>query len=396
MARKRRVRYVSKNKSYTVRRLAVLLGALIILVCAGVGVTLLIKGGVDSAKPQLMPFKAGTPYAYSAGSVYYLDGEDMVYDKLDSNEAQTRIPLGTGEANIAATDGMTIVYNSASAHVVGELYPVEFAGTVLSASCGRTYFGVLSRDDTGGAKLGVYDKTGAQVDQHAEDGAMIEAFGFRGEADNEQLWLLTVDTSASELVSYITSFSYSGSAPSTTGMTMVIDQLVEGVTFSSNGMYVLGTSDISRYDLTNNQRSYHILTYGYKVASSCVTGDKAVFIMLPRENAANIEKSGMLSEDVLGTKIAVKLVSAPQGEGTGMESSVTVQLKEDAVAVYAVKNGMLAVCKNELRIYALSGELSSTINTGIGDITGASRVSDTKFMLESEGKMYLIDIAKKK
>ncbi len=394
MARKRR--YVSKNKGYTLRRLAVLLGALIILAGAGVGVLLLIKGGADAAKPQLMPFKTGTPYAYTSGAVYYLDGEDMVYDKLDSDDTDTRIPLGTGEANISATDGMTIVYNSASAHVVGELYPVEFAGTVLSASCGHTYFGVLSRDDTGSAKLGVYDKTGAQVDAHAESSAMIADFGFRGEADSEQLWLLTVDTRAAEPVSYITSFSYSGAAPSTTGMTMVIDQLVEDVTFSSNGMYVIGTSDISRYDLSNNQRSYHILTYGYKTVSSCVTGDTAIFLMLARENASSVTESGMLSDDALGTKIAIKLISAPQGEGTGAQTSVTVQLKEDAVAVYAVKGGMLAVCKDELRIYGATGELSRTIKTDIGEVTGASRVSDTKFMLESEGKTYLVDITKKK
>ncbi len=396
MARKRRVKYVSKNKGYTVRRLAVLLGALIIIAGAGVGVLLLIKGGADAAKPRLMPFKAGTPYAYTSGSVYYLDGEDMVYDKLDSDDADTRIPLGTNEANISATDGMTIVYNSASAHVVGELYPVEFAGTVLSANCGHTYFGVLSRDEAGAAKLGVYDKTGAQVDMHAESDAMIADFGFRGEAASEQLWLLTVDTRAAEPVSYITSFSYSGAAPSTTGMTMVIDQLVEDVMFSANGMYVIGTSDISRYDLASNQRSYHILTYGYKVVSSCVTGDAAIFLMLSRESAASVTEKGMLSKDALGTKIAVKLISAPQGEGTGAQTSVTVQLKEDTVAVYAVKGGMLAVCKNELRIYSAGGELSRTINTGIGEITGASRVSDTKFMLEAEGKTYLVDITKKK
>ena len=73
-----------------------------------------------------------------------------------------------------------------------------------------------------------------------------------------------------------------------------------------------------------------------------------------------------------------------------------MQLKEDAVAVYAVKGGMLAVCKDELRIYGATGELSRTIKTDIGEVTGASRVSDTKFMLESEGKTYLVDITKKK
>lgn len=394
MARKRR--YI-KNKGYTLRRLVVILGALIVIAGAGLGVLLLIKGGVEAAKPQELPFKPNTSYAYTLGAVYYVDGEDMVYDKLDSDTTDTRIPLGTGEANIVATDGMTVVYNSASAHVVGELYPVEFAGTVLSAKCGHTYFGVLSRDDTGVAKLGVYDKTGAQVDSHVESGAMIASFGFRGESASEQLWLLTVDTRAAEPVSYITSYSYSGAAPSTTGMTMVIDQLVEDVTFSSNGMYVLGTSDISRYDLTSNQRTYHILTYGYKAVSSCVTGDKAMFVLLPRDRASDIENGGMLKEEALGTEIAVKLISAPQGEGVGAETSVTIQLPKDTVAVYAVKGGMLAVTDKALIVYNAKGEVSRTVETGLtAEVTGAARVGDSRFVLEAGEKMYLVDIEKKK
>lgn len=380
---KKRRKLVAKNRGFTIRRILLLLGILLLLVASIYGITRLVGKQDTLGDLVLMPFSAMDQYAYTGSGFYYIDEDAsaLKYYDIANPESESTLSLGSSEVQIAANGSLAVIYNSAAVHIVGQSTPIDDAGQVQRVKCGAQHIAV-TRLINGAESLHIYDNNGIAVDViNMGSSTMLLDYGFGTDNGTESLWTLVMDTSASEPVSTITIYSYTASGPSMTGIITVQSQLAEEIVFSPSSIFVLGTNQLIRYDRAVSTESYRLLIYGYKYEDYSAGASKPLFLLTPRISAEESTTASPYYQ-------SVKLYSVAEAD-LASETVASLQLPDEIHSVFVIGGKLFAFSEDTLYTYTAAGTLESTRALPANHITSATKLSETRFLLQRGSEMYL-------
>ena len=270
--------------------------------------------------------------------------------------------IEVNDLKMNGSDGISVVYTEDLLLIVDTLQQVQMTGTILSVECGTDHIAVLRRDSVGGESLLILSKNGEQVDQLLADGQYIVNFGFYS-TTTEMLWMQTLSVSAGSPVTVIT--TYDLSKRTSTGVMEVQDQLVEGLYFTNNSIFVAGTNQIIRYTYDGNKETYKEMIYGYEVLDFSYASGTPTFLLGPREGNMN----------------SIRILTLNEAETSGATSTY-LQLPGEGVAGYIMNGALVVVTEENLYSYTLKGSLSSTSKLD-RPVQAAEKISDSLLLFLS-------------
>lgn len=368
MRKKKRRRYVVKNRGRAVLRIGILLLALLLIAGAVYGVVrLVMRLGNKHMKP--LPFTSDANYTFTGSGFLYFADDKLCYDDLTDRKKNTSYRINTQELKLAASPSVSALYHDTAVQILGAEDSLVFSGKVLRVTCGNGHVAVLREDSVGATAIVIYDDKGIQTDQMDFDAARLMDFGF-SDAGGDLLWTLEADFSAATPVSTLT--TYNLDTRRTTGVMAVQGQLVEDVIFTGSSAFLSTTTHLIRFGAAASAESYREPVYGWELADYSLTGSNPLMLYRQREVEA---------------PSSYKLYSVAEGDSSAA-----------AVAMAYPPQGMLGafLCGNKLHMatpthiysYDAGGKLVSTTELD-KEITAAVKLSDTHLLLTGGNALYL-------
>ncbi|MBQ3201027.1 MAG: hypothetical protein IJB22_03810 [Clostridia bacterium] len=381
--RKKKRKFVAKNKSYTFIRLAILLGILLAVIAIAVGIVLLVKNRSAFGSVAELPFTADDPYVYNSSGFHYIKDGNLCFHDPAHPDKDTSLALNGENITLIASDSITALYSGAALHIVGAADMIDVGGEILSASCGKNHAAVLRKDAAGEAAILVYDSTGLLTDTISEQQAMLLDCGFGSLAGSDMLYVLSMSDSGSVPVSTITTYTYGENGAAMSGVITLHNELVEDVYFASDSIFVAGTAHLQRYDKEFTAKAYSLLTYGDTLLDVSDAGDKPLFLYADRaEQAALTEENPVPS--------SVRLLRAAEAELSDAVDR-TVALPEGAHSCFAIGGRFMVFTKDTVYTYSASGTLSDTTTLEI-PCDEAVKLSDSCILLRRGPEMRILNL----
>lgn len=369
----RKRRFVIRRKGAALLRIGLLLGALLLLLGAAYGVFTLVRSGGQRMASAQLPFTADTNYTFTGKGFLYMYGDRLYYEDLTDTKKNASYQVSSEGIRLAASPTLSVLYHASAVQIIGVAEPLPIAGQVLDVACGTDHVAILRQDSGGAASLLIFDKSGAQTDQmDFEPGALVD-FGFAQTGD-ETMWTLELSVLGSLPVSTLT--TYNLATNHTTGVMSVQDQLVDGVVFTQNSIFLSCTTSLIRFNRTGITEAYRLLVYGWELYDISTAGGSPV--MLYRERGA------------AGGEGTVKLYTLPEG---GVASAMVrdVQLPAGATAAFLAGGKLYACTAKEMYTYSNTGKLLATqeLPRATDSVT---KLSDGYILLKSGNGLYAAPI----
>ena len=345
------------------------------LVIAGIISTifLLNRNAVQQAALTLAPFTAQDQYVYVGNGFFYLSGQELYYPDPANEKATLSVSVKNAVVQLAASSSIYALYNDVSVKIIGEEFPVEFAGTLFSVACGKSYIAALRQDTTGEETIEVFGKNGAKYDTITTSGQYVIDYGFF-EADSEYLYVVGLTVNSSAPLSTIT--VYNVSRKSTSGVMQVQSHLVEDMRFTKNSIYIVDTNQIARYSLTDNTRSYSSTIYGWKVMDFDSTAAKPAYLLRPRSGSVlGAIKILQLSDDAVATTVERQL-----------------QLPAAAIDAFLMNGKLIIVSPTGYTTHDMTGRKLSEF-TFAAAVENAWKLDNTTLLFQAGSEMYTTKVA---
>ena len=347
---------VVKNKKKTATRIALLIAAPLLIAGIVVGVTLYKDYQNTPCLTDELPAFNAEDCVYNGSGILYLAEDKLVYSDLSDKKNDYSLSVSGEGATLAASTGLSVLYNASGVQIIGLSYPIEFSGSLMAVRCGASYVAGLRRDSQSKVSLQIFSKT-EQVDQIDFSDDYLIDFGFTSPSENT-MWTLTQDVTSSVPVHTLT--TYDMDARTTTGVMTQRNQLIEEVRFTQNSVFAIGTNHIVRYNSVGNNQAYRVLVYGYRMLDFSSEGEKPMFLFVPR------------GDEELST---VKLYTLAEAD-TADEQIASVKLPSGALAAFLSKGRLVALTADAMYIYSANGTLSSTTKLEF-TATAYKKLSDT-------------------
>lgn len=369
----RKRRFVVRRKGATLFRIGLLLGAVLLLFAVGYGVVRLVSKGGQRMNASQLPFTADTNYIYTGKGFLYMYGDRLYYEDLADTKKNASYQVSTKDIRLAASSTLSVLYNTTAVQIIGAGEPIIISGTVLDVACGTDHVAVLREDADEAISLLIYDKTGTQTDQmDFAPGALMD-FGFAQTGD-ETMWTLELSVTGSLPVSTLT--TYNLATNHTTGVMSVQNQLVDGVIFTNNSIFLSCTTSLIRFNRTGITEAYRLLIYGWELCDFS-TAEGGPVVLLRKRGDTNSE----------GT---VKLYTLPEG-GVASATVKDLQLPAGTTQAFLAGGKLYACTKEEVHVYSSTGKHVST--TKLPRATdSAAKLSDSSMLLRSGNGLYVAAI----
>ncbi|MDR0840795.1 MAG: hypothetical protein LBN26_05345 [Christensenellaceae bacterium] len=339
----RKRRFVIKSKKQTGARLAVLLGAALLICGAILGVFVLLSAHKNTADFSPLPFNVDANYSYTGSGFLYLSGGKLYYDDIADAKKNTSFIVSSEDVRLASSSALMVLYNDNAVQIVGAQASLLFTGTVLSVACDAQHVAVLNKDGDGNSSLFIYNAQGDQIDKlDFAPGALIN-FGF-AKAGEETLWTLELNVTGSLPISTLT--TYNLTTNHTTGVVSVHSQLVDKVVFTETSIFLSGTANLIRYNRMGNSEAYRQLVYGWELADYSTTSSTPLMLYTRR--------GGQIAGGV------VRLLSLPEGD-VASAAAQNVQLPADTISAFISGGKLVACTPTDLYTYTSAGKLSGKV-----------------------------------
>ena len=370
--RKKRV-LVAKDKGFTAKRLLLLLGALVLVAAAGVGIFLLVRDRGTFGTLSELPFTADDPWVYTGNGFYYISGDQLCYYDLANPENASTLTLSTTDVSLVSSESITAIYGGAAVHIIGASEMIDAGGQVLSVACGTQHIAVMRQAADESVSLLVYDAAGTLVDSIDSTDALLMNYGFCKAGDADMLWTLSLATSGSIPVSTITTYTYGSAGASMSGVITLQSQLVESVSFTGNSLFVIGTNHLLRYDKAITSEAYRLLVYGYRPLDSTSGGTKPLFLFAARDAQ---------------TLSSVRLISVSEAE-LADATARTVALPQGTHSCFVIGGRFMAVTNDTVYTYSASGTLQSETALEV-PCDEAVKLSDSRILFRRGPQMRMM------
>ena len=356
--RKKRV-LVAKDKGFTAKRLLLLLGALVLVAAAGVGIFLLVRDRGTFGTLSELPFTADDPWVYTGNGFYYISGDQLCYYDLANPENASTLTLSTTDVSLVSSESITAIYGGAAVHIIG--------------ASGTQHIAVMRQAADESVSLLVYDAAGTLVDSIDSTDALLMNYGFCKAGDADMLWTLSLATSGSIPVSTITTYTYGSAGASMSGVITLQSQLVESVSFTGNSLFVIGTNHLLRYDKAITSEAYRLLVYGYRPLDSTSGGTKPLFLFAARDAQ---------------TLSSVRLISVSEAELPDATAR-NVALPEGTHSCFVIGGRFMAVTNDTVYTYSASGTLQSETALEV-PCDEAIKLSDSRILFRRGPQMRMM------
>jgi len=369
----------TKHQKSVITRIVLRITAIVIAAVVLVMLYLALFTDVFSPKSKLT--KADIPQdakiTATAQNLYYFSGKTLTsVDRAGKVAWQSKFE---GEnLKIAASDQLICVYNETIATVLDAekniLYTIPSSGfTFNEAKCGNNFMALLCtlQDTENMEYIRVFDLQGSEIYRVTNEEIDTLNFGLSGVNDN--LWMLTLDTTGVEPISRISLSSPAQNA--LTGTVEITDQLVSDIYFFDTDMYVSGTNSLTQYDTFGNKGS-STLVYGLKCIDSAYSGNNYALLYVQRstENASNAVAMRILAKNSSG------------------ETDSFLQMPEEAIAIHASTSHVFCFLKDSVRIYALTGEFIEEQEMDF-EIKSTKKITSNEVLLYTEDDVYIMNLS---
>jgi len=365
----RKRRFVIRHKGNALFRIILLVCGLILLCGAAYGVVRLLQSSRQSINSKQLPFTADTNYTFTGTGFLYMYGDRLYYEDLADNKKNVSYQVSTGDVNLAASSTISVLYHSAAVQIIGAGEPLTITETVRDVACGTDHVVVWREGDGGATSLLIYDKNGVQTDQmDFEPNALLD-FGF-AETGDETMWTLELSVNDALPVSTLTTYNLATNR--TTGVITVQDQLVDGVVFSQNSIFLSCTTSLIRFNRTGITEAYRLLVYGWELYGVSFSGSSP--IMLYRERGTT------------STEGTVKLYTLPEG-GVASAAVSKIQLPAGTQKTFLAGGKLYACTSTQIYTFSSAGKQLSLAE--LPRATDAvSKLSDGYILLRSGNGLY--------
>ncbi|OQB25436.1 MAG: hypothetical protein BWY11_00395 [Firmicutes bacterium ADurb.Bin182] len=359
-----------KNKTRAVRRIGLLVLALVLAAGAVTAAVLLLRSAGTFSSLKELPFTAESVYEYTGTGFLYVENKKLFYCDNNDEKKNYSVELSAPDVMLAGSPSITAVYNGYAMQIVGAEYPIEFSGQVRKVRCGGEFVAVL-KSENGAETLQIFNGSGTQVDQISFESSFLIDFGFYT-SESEILWTLSMETSGSEPISTITTYDLTKSA--TTGVINIQSHLIEEIKYSRNSLFVADTNHLTRFNPVRNNESWRIMIYGWRLADSIIA-DKPYFLLIPR-GATSLS--------------TVKLLSVKEGDIPDETESV-IHLPVNTVGAYLCSDKLIAVTPNEILTHSTTGnaEGKAALET---TVDRAEKLDSAHILLQSGSKLFIVTI----
>ncbi|MDL2236113.1 DUF5711 family protein [Christensenellaceae bacterium OttesenSCG-928-L17] len=363
----------TKKKLRITPRFLIVCAAALVLVAGAIGAYYLLnRSTVQQAALTETPFTANDQFVYVGNGFFYIQGQELYYPDPANSKNTLHVGVTNSVVRLAASNTIYALYNDVSVKIIGEEFPVEFAGTLTSVQCGKSYIAALRKDASGEESIEVFGQNGAKYDTISAGDQYIVDYGFF-EGDSEYLYVVGLTVNSSAPLSTIT--IYNISRKSTSGVIQVQSQLVEDMRFTRGSIYTVGTNQISRYALSDNTKSYSVTIYGWKVMDYYPAA-RPVFLLRPRSGTA------------LGT---VKLLQISD-DGIAATTEQQLQLPASTLDAFLMNGKLVAVSANGYTTYDMNGRQTGEY-TFASPVDRVQKLDSTTLLLYAGSACYTTKIA---
>lgn len=383
MRRKKR-KFVAKDKGYTAVRLLLLFGVLALIAGITVGAVLLIKNRSSFGTVKTLPFGADDPYAYTGSGFYYIKEGSLCFHDPARPEDDTSLALNGENITLVSSDSTTALFSGAALHIIGAEEMIDAGGEILAAAPGKNHTAILRRDSAGSAAILVYDAAGTLTDTISEQGDnMLLDCGFGTFEGSDMLYVLTLSSSGSIPVSTITTYTYGENGAAMSGVITLQNELVESVYFTDSSIFVAGTSNLQRYDKEFTAKAYSLLTYGDAPLDLTTGGSDPLFLYADRNDLAALSETAPVPP-------TVRLVSVKEADAPAAVDR-SVPLPEGTHSAFVIGGKLMAFTPDTVYTYSASGSLSETAELEI-PCDEARKLSDDLVLLRRGPEMRILSL----
>lgn len=259
--------------------LSIILVVLVVLVTGTV--MLLTRGKEIKDTLKQMPYgSADTYFPVGSSVVYAKNGLLTCIDTSAKDVWKVQLDAGdwtyTSNGSLIAATGtdVVIVINSKGEN----LFATRIDGAIKSVRLGKDKVAVYTDQvltDKTLSYIVMFDLTGKSLYQIDITGKYMLDYGFDYAGD--QLYILELDVSGSAPLSRIS--TYRPETQAMTGIKELKDQLVEGIYFSEDSVFTLGTNSLAQYPSLNSNAT-EVLVYGWVLEDICIEGEPN-FVYVP-------------------------------------------------------------------------------------------------------------------
>ena len=369
----------TRHQKNVIIRIALRVAA--IVVAAVVLVMIYLALFTDAFKPKSRLTKADIPetakITATSENLYYFSGKTLTSVNRDG-KVEWQSKFEGEDLRIAASDQLICIYNETLASVLDVekniLYSIPSSGfTFHEAQCGKNSMALLCslQDAENMEYIRVFDLQGTEIYRVTNEEIKTMNFGLSGANDN--LWMLTLDTTGVEPISRISLSSPAQNA--LTGTVEITDQLVSDIYFFDTDMYVSGTNSLTQYDTFGNKGS-STLVYGLKCIDAAYSGNNYALLYVQRdtENASNAVAMRILAKNSSG------------------ETDSFLQMPEEAIAIHTSTSHVYCFLKDSVRVYALTGEFMEEHELDF-EIKSTKKITSNEVLLYTQDDVYIMNLS---
>lgn len=365
------------------RRLLIIL---IAAVAIGVVSTLLLTGSLNflSVGPGAAHGLGRTLPADVVGNengFLYSEGTN-VYFLQPTGQERWSMDLGYTDITTCASSDLILNYAGPNLQVMQytkeQLFATSVDSPILGGAAGTDYVAVLidapEEDTSAQQMIYLFEKNGQKSGQLSFNRQVIR-FGFFSDTTISDLfWTLSLDTSGSAPVSYIT--MYNKMNGEMTYAITISDRTIEEVYVTSNLLFANGSGLLTVYTYFGEAQS-NTTVQGWKPGAVVTTNSALYAAYVPRVASTYVE--------------GVRTVQADGASGTVSVGTARFSMPREVLGVAVTPTRVYGFTADTMYTYTLGGVLEREQPLG-AEVTRVKQISDNTVVLWGEHESYILQL----
>lgn len=299
-----------------------------------------------------------------------------------SGQERWAVDLNMGDISTCTSSDLILNYAGPNLQVMQfteeQLFATSVDSPILAGAAGQEYVAVLidaPEDDTSAQQMiYLFDKSGQKSGQLSFSRQVIRFGFFSDETISDLFWTLSLDTSGSAPVSYIT--MYNKLNGEMTYSITISDRVVEEVFVTSNFIYASGSGLLTAYTYFGEAEANEPVQ-GWKPAAVAATSSALYAAYVPRADAAYIE--------------GIMTIHADGATGAASVGSARFALPMDVLSAAITQSRVFAFTSDTMYVYTLSGTLERSQALG-AHVSRVKQVSDSCAVLWGQNDSYILEL----
>lgn len=311
----------------------------------------------------------------------YSEGSHLFFLQ-PSGQERWSADIGFSDITTKASPDLILNYSGPSLQVMQyskeQLFATSVDSPILSGAAGQEYIAVLidapDEDTTAQQMIYLFDRNGQKSGQLSFNRQVIQ-FGFFTDATITDLfWTLSLDTSGSAPVSYIT--MYNKVNGEMTYAITISDRVIEDVYVTSNQIFANGSGLLTAYTYFGEAQSSEAVQ-GWRPGAVVTNSTSLYAAYVPRVESRYVE--------------TVRTVQADASSNGVSMGTARFALPMNILGVAVTPSRVYAFSPDTMYVYTLSGSLEKSQALGT-DVWQVKQASDDYVVLWGQHESYILEL----